>query len=311
MSYPSALDNIATVSTGQLITSAYVNSQTNALNNIESTFGLNPARAICEGRLTLSTGVPVPTADVTGATTIYFTAFRGNRIALYDGTSAWNTYVFTSDLSIALGTLTNATNYDVFVYNNSGTATLELGPAWSSNTARATALVLQDGILVKSGATTRRYLGTFRTTATTTTEDSAANRFLFNVNSQVPRHLLAQNSGSPTSTSATFASVASTTASILVGYQLGALSFQALLNAAQHSVSGTTSSFGAGINGSNPTIAAYATMDEPTNNANFNLNAPVAMAYPGLGLNTVAAYAKTGAATLTMVNPAIAGWMEM
>ena len=73
----------------------------------------------------------------------------------------------------------------------------------------------------------------------------------------------------------------------------------------------TTSSFGAGINGSNPTIAAYTTMDEPANNANFGFTPPVAMAYPTLGSNSVAAYAKTAAATLTVVNPGVTGWLEM
>jgi hypothetical protein len=42
MSYPSTLDNIANVSSGNLITAAYTNSQTNAINAIESTLGTNP-----------------------------------------------------------------------------------------------------------------------------------------------------------------------------------------------------------------------------------------------------------------------------
>jgi hypothetical protein len=68
-------------------------------------------------------------------------------------------------------------------------ATLELGPAWTNDTTRATGLVLQDGIWVKSGSTTRRYLGTLRTTSTTTTEDSATKRFLWNYYNRVPRIL--------------------------------------------------------------------------------------------------------------------------
>src|SRR5574337_102816 len=152
--------------------------------SVVSSCGTDPAQ--CNGRLTLTSGTPITTSDVTGATTIYFTPYKGNRIALFDGTSVWTTLPF-SETSLALGTLVNNTNYDVFAYNNSGTLALEIGPAWSSNTARATALVLQDGVYVKSAATTRRYLGTFRTTSTTTTEDSAANRFLFNAQNQVPR----------------------------------------------------------------------------------------------------------------------------
>lgn len=132
---------------------------------------------LCEGRLTLTTGTPVTTADVTGATTMYFAPYKGNRCALYDG-SAWNSYAFT-ERSLALGTLTSGLPYDVFLYNNSGTLTLEF-TAWTNTSTRATALTTQDGVYVRSGATTRRYLGTFVTTSTTQTEDSFAKRLVWN-----------------------------------------------------------------------------------------------------------------------------------
>jgi hypothetical protein len=220
-----------------------------------------------EGRLTLTSTVPVTTADVTGASTIYFTPYHGDRISVYDGTR-WKAYKFT-ELSLALGTLINAQNYDVFIYDNSGTLTLE-ATEWASATvtmtiaapgvvtwtghgmssgnsitftttgalptgvttdtqywitvvdantfrlstslinqgagtlittsgsqsgthtghqpqARQTALTTQNGVQVKSGATTRRYLGTFMTTSTTTTEDSVAKRFVWNNHNRIER----------------------------------------------------------------------------------------------------------------------------
>lgn len=143
-----------------------------------------PQVLIPGGRLTLTTGVPVTTTDVTGATNVYYTPYLHNGIGLYDGTS-WTLFTFT-ERTLALGTLSNNTNYDVFLYDNSGTLTLE-SLAWTDDTTRATALTTQDGVYVKSGATTRRYLGTFRTTATTTTEDSAAKRFLWNAYNRVTR----------------------------------------------------------------------------------------------------------------------------
>jgi len=143
------------------------------------------ALQVANGRLTLETGVPVPATDQTAKTTIYFTPYQGNRISLYDGTQ-WSLRTFT-ELSLALGTLTADKNYDVFVYSNAGTLTLELSAAWTSDIARADALALQDGIYVKSGATTRLYLGTFRTTSTTTTEDSAVKRFVWNNYNRVAR----------------------------------------------------------------------------------------------------------------------------
>jgi len=140
----------------------------------------------CQGRLTITTGVPVTTANVTAATTLFFTPYFGSTLALYDGTR-WNLYSFTQ-LSIAVPA-TTATLYDVFVYDNAGTLTLEL-TAWSSATARVTAIAFQNGVYVRSGATTRRYLGTFRTTAVSgQTEDSTANRFLWNYYNRVVKSL--------------------------------------------------------------------------------------------------------------------------
>ena len=141
---------------------------------------------IVEGRLTLTTAVPITTSDVTAAGTIYFTPYRGNRIALYNGTN-WKTYTFT-EKSLAL-TLTSGKNYDVYIYDNSGTLTLELSAAWTNDTTRADALALQDGVYVKSGATTRRYLGTIRASGTDTTEDSNAKRFVWNNYNRVLRTL--------------------------------------------------------------------------------------------------------------------------
>lgn len=130
-----------------------------------------------EFRLTLTSGLPVTTADVTAATTIYACPTTGKRIALYDG-AAWNIRA-SAEFSLALGTLTSGKPYDVFCYDNAGTPTLE-ALAWTNDTTRATALAYQDGVLVKTGDATRRYLGTFYTTSTTTTEDSIAKRYLWN-----------------------------------------------------------------------------------------------------------------------------------
>lgn len=127
--------------------------------------------------LTTQTGVPFPTADRTAQSTIYLTPFRGNRIGLYDGTR-WTLHALT-EISLALSALTSALPYDVFVYDNAGTLTLEL-TAWTNGTTRATALVLQDGVWVKTGATTRRYVGSIYTTSTTTTEQSRQNQLVFN-----------------------------------------------------------------------------------------------------------------------------------
>ena len=144
----------------------------------------------CDGRLTLTSATPVTTADVTGAGTIYFTPYKGNEVALFDGTQ-WISYEFT-ERSLAL-TLTAANVYDVFLYNNAGTLTLET-LIWTNATTRATALVLQDGILCKTGALTRRYLGTIYASGTNTTEDSITKRYVWNYYNRVPRVMYAVES---------------------------------------------------------------------------------------------------------------------
>lgn len=170
-----------------LKTSAGVTIETR--DNISSTAVAASAatdNGVCEGRLTLTSGTPVTTADVTAATTVYFTPYGGNRIALYDG-SSWSILTF-SELNIALGTDTINKNYDVFAFALAGVAGIER-LVWTNDTTRATALVLQDGVLVKSGDTTRRYLGTYRTTAAGQTEDSLVKRLLWNYYNRVRRGL--------------------------------------------------------------------------------------------------------------------------
>jgi len=113
-----------------------------------------------EGRITLTTATPITTSDVTAAETIYFTPMERGIITLYDGSSLWEAYTLT-EISIAVPDTTD-TGYDIFVYDDSGTLTLEL-VAWTSLAARATELALQNGIKVKSGSPEKRYIGSFQT----------------------------------------------------------------------------------------------------------------------------------------------------
>jgi hypothetical protein len=147
------------------------------------------ASTFAGGRLTLETGVAVSSSDQTAKTTIYYTPYIHSLIGLYDATNLiWTAHPFT-ERSLALGTLVSGKNYDVFAVLTSGAVAIE-ALVWTSDSARATALVAVDGVLCKTGDTTRRYVGTFRTTTTTTTEDSEAKRFVYNANNKVPRSML-------------------------------------------------------------------------------------------------------------------------
>lgn len=92
--------------------------------------GSAPIAGICNGRLTLSSGVPIPVTDVTAASTLYFTPFKGNQVALFNGTT-WSLFPFT-ERSLSLSGLLANTVYDIFIYDNGGTLTLEAVP-WVAN----------------------------------------------------------------------------------------------------------------------------------------------------------------------------------
>ena len=140
-----------------------------------------------QGRLTLTTAVPVLTADVTAATAIYYTPWVGRSVPIYDGTKFVNTDIG-GELSLALDSNSGHTgyhqsgkNFDLFVINDGGTIRLASGPAWSSDTARAESLSRLNGVLVSDASIVLRfgsasgntvtytnratYVGTFRASA--------------------------------------------------------------------------------------------------------------------------------------------------
>lgn len=148
----------------------------------------------CQGRLTLASGTPITTTDQTAKTTVYFAPYHGNKIGLYNGTDeTWDLYTF-SELSLSLSGYTANKNYDIWGYLNSGSPALE-SLIWTDDTNRATGLTLDNGIWVKSGDVTRRYLGTIRITGTAgQCEDSLAKRFVWNMHKRVKRILKAVES---------------------------------------------------------------------------------------------------------------------
>jgi hypothetical protein len=117
-----------------------------------------PAIATNEFRLSNSSTSSVPIDDAAGGT-IYLRPHTGNRIALFSGT-VWTPVAVTATISLNFSGQTAGIPTDVFAaYVNSFSLNLEI-VAWASASARATAIVQLDGVWVKSGAQTRRYLGT-------------------------------------------------------------------------------------------------------------------------------------------------------
>jgi hypothetical protein len=137
-------------------------------------------------RLTLASGDPVPAADQTAKSTLYLTPHLGQSIMLYVA-AAWVVRT-PAEVSLSLAALAADTVYDIFVWDSAGTIILEALP-WASATARATALVRQDGVWVKSGQPSRRYVGTISTTVAGQTEDSLVKRYVWNAQNRVTRPL--------------------------------------------------------------------------------------------------------------------------
>lgn len=148
-----------------------------------------PLAWVNDFRLTLTTALPITTADVTAATTLYCSPLTGNRIDLPNSAGA-PSRLTSAEFSIAIPATTSQM-YDVFCFNNAGVATLEL-LAWTNDTTRATAIVrTTNGRLLKSGDNTRLFLGCVRTTTVSgQTEDSFTKRYVWNYYNRVPRGLL-------------------------------------------------------------------------------------------------------------------------
>ena len=134
------------------VMSATITQVSTNITNISDNRQLNSMQA----RLTVTTGTPYVTS-YTGSGTIYYTPIGTGTIYLYNG-SSWVKYTLT-EISVS-ATGTSNLPYDVFVYDNSGTLTLQ-ALAWTNYNTRATSLTYINGIPVQTGNTGRRYIGTF------------------------------------------------------------------------------------------------------------------------------------------------------
>lgn len=143
-----------------------VRAKLNTLPNNGSSFIGSPLGS--SGRLTLSSGVPVLTSTVSGATTVYFTPYKGNVVPVTtDGGSTYPLTTFaqlsqtTTDTTKSPAAVAASSVYDMFVWYDSGTVTLRCtrGPAWSSSISRGTGagtseLNLVNGYYVNKNAIT-------------------------------------------------------------------------------------------------------------------------------------------------------------
>jgi len=153
-----------------------------------------------QGRLTLTSGTPVLTGDVSAATAVYYTAYNGDDVPIYNGTSFVPQSIVT-ELQLTLTSSHVANNiYDFFIFSNSGVVTLGTGPSWSAGTAgsivagscaRGTstggaALARLQGILTNAVSMTIRYGdGTTTTTVSANQATYVGTMYVDGTNGQV------------------------------------------------------------------------------------------------------------------------------
>lgn len=146
--------------------------------------------ALCQGRLTLVPGEPVPDTDIRLGEMLYFTPYHGNRAALcFSG--GWEVFSF-SELSLNLSGLMREIPYDIFLEADENGLHLT-ALSWGTAAARpAGMLVRADGVRVSGGDSSRRYLGTIALNSAGYGEDSCTGRLLWNENHRLPRPLLSR-----------------------------------------------------------------------------------------------------------------------
>lgn len=88
-----------------------------------------------QGRLTLTTDTPVISSSVSAATAVYYTAFNGNIVPVYDATQ-FVSRTFSSDLTLTLNSNHTANSiYDVFAFWDGSALQIGTGVVWNTVTA--------------------------------------------------------------------------------------------------------------------------------------------------------------------------------
>lgn len=117
-----------------------------------------------QGRLTLSTGKPVMTADVTAATTIYYDTYVGSSVLVNGAILTIGANEISMGLDAVTPHIASGSLYDVFGISNSGTLAICAGPAWTNSTTRSAAIALSNGVRTNSGSLTHCWGGASGTT---------------------------------------------------------------------------------------------------------------------------------------------------
>lgn len=256
------------------------------------------------GRLTLTSNTPVTTSDVTDATTIYFTPYKGNVVSLYDG-ATWIPTIFTelsqatTDTTKSPAAVANNSNYDLFVWNDSGTLRCTRGPAWTSDTARGTGagtteLEVLEGryvnkIAITNGPAAQRglYVGTVRSDGSAQINDSLALRHVWNNYNRVARPMrVVEATASWTYTTATWRQANAATSNqldVVRGLNEDSQKFEVNGMHNNNGVNGYNASVGIGVDSTSANSAHFTTAANVGGASGITFDRAVYDGFPGLG----------------------------
>ncbi|MGB1026418.1 MAG: hypothetical protein ACPGYL_07680, partial [Rhodospirillaceae bacterium] len=92
-----------------------------------------------QGRLTLISGQPVMSSDVSGATSVFYTPYVGNLVPIYSAASSQTSSYQFNEIAIGLDASVPrmvANNvYDIFITLDNAMPVACMGPAWASATS--------------------------------------------------------------------------------------------------------------------------------------------------------------------------------
>lgn len=263
------------------------------------------------GRLTLTSGTPVTTADVTGATTVYYVPYKSDQVPLYDGSTWALTSIGSSGVSQATTDATKSPaavaadkNYDLFVWNDSGTPRLSRGPAWSSDTARGTGVGTTEleqvngryvnKVSITNGPAAQRglYVGTIRSDGSSQANDSLAKRHVWNMHNRTTRAMRVLEATATWAYSTnTWRQVRATAAnqlSVVIGLDESSVQARAQGTAGHSDASGANMFTGIGLD-STSAVASGCVVSGPASWADGERNLTAFWSgFPGLGYHYLA-----------------------
>lgn len=290
-----------------------------------------------QGRCSLLTGVSITTTDIASGISAYYMPYTGSYIPITGDGVTFTMSAFTqmqqviSDTTKSPAAVAASSNYDYFVWNDSGTLRFSHGPAWSSSTSRGTGISTTEIDFTTSFPTNKWAIAngpaanrgtlvcSLRSNASGQWMDTVAFRWVSNVYNAVPRYMTVTDAAANWNyTTPSFRQANANTANqidFLQSLNGGMLSAEAM-GVATNSTGTVFFATGIGID-STGTNSANVFQTQTANSSAQQSAAAFYRGYPGLGRHTaVWLELSQGIGTTTWYGPALAfqsgitGWIS-